>query len=427
MKQLVVTSLIIGTLAYVAKADEVTDWNQILFNAALVAKTSPVVVPRIAAITEVSVFDAVNGIDRRFTSIHVKDRGPREACIRAAAIQAAYASLVRFYPNQKSVFDERRAESFAGLRNHCRHEIRSVWAGIEWGQKVADAIWIWRSTDGFNQTLPPFEGGTGIGEWRPTPPALLPGLLPQMASMKTWVIESHDQFRPISGPRALDSAEYARDFNETKEKGRLSSLSRSADETLAAQFWGNTSSPGYFWNHLALTLLAPNDRSLVKHARLLALINVSMADAIIATWDAKYFFASWRPITAIALADHDGNPATQADATWTPLLVTPPFPEYLSAHSTVSSAAVTVLAEHFGSDIAFTVSSDVSDVTRQFTSFAAALDEIRSARVNAGIHFRTACNDAQVLGTEIAHYVMDHSARRLRDSRDQDDEDDSVN
>jgi hypothetical protein len=421
MKQLVVTSLMIGALACRVGADEVTDWNQVLYNAALVAKTSPLVVVRVAAITEVSVFDAVNGIDRRFTPIHVQERGPRGACVRAAAIQAAYASLVRLYPDQKSTFDQKRAESFAALRDHSHRDFRSVWAGIEWGQKVADAIWNWRSTDGFSQTLPPFEGGSAIGEWRRTPPALMPGALQQMASMETWVIQSHDQFRPINGPNALSSAQYAQDFNEVKTMGSVSSSTRSADQTLAAQFWGNSSSPGYFWNHVALSLLGRDDRSLVKNARFFALLNVAMADAIIAAWDVKYHFVSWRPITAIALADQDGNPATEADLSWAPLLVTPPFPEYVSAHSSVSSAAAAVLADRFGNDIPFTVSSDVTDVTRRFTSFSAALDEIRSARVNAGIHFRTACTDGQVLGTDVANYVLEHSFLRRENWDDRDD------
>ncbi|HEY7307249.1 MAG TPA: vanadium-dependent haloperoxidase [Bryobacteraceae bacterium] len=421
MKKLVVTTLMIGAVAGSIRADEVTDWNQILFKAALVANTSPLVVLRQAAITEVSVFDAVNGIDRRFTPIHVQEPGPRRACIRAAAIQAAYASLVRLYPDQKSTFDQKRAESFAALRCHQR-DFMALWAGIEWGRRVADAIWDWRSTDGFNQTPPPFEGGSAIGEWRPTPPALLPGLLPQMASMETWVIESHDQFRPVTGPNPLSSARYAQDFNETKEMGSISSSTRSPDQTLAAEFWGNSSTPAYFWNHVAISLLGRKHHSLVANARLFALLTVAMADAEIACWDTKYYFVSWRPITAIALAELDGNPLTQADPAWEPLLVTPPFPEYSSAHSAVSSAAAAVLAEHFGNNTAFTVSSDVTSVTRQFTSFSAALDEIRSARVNAGIHFRTACNDAQVLGEEVAHYAIEHAARRFRNGHDEDDD-----
>jgi len=415
MKQLVVTSFIIGALACTLRADEVTDWNQILFNAALIAKTSPLIVLRQAAITEASVFDAVNGIDNRFTPIHVFERGPQGASTRAAAIQAAYASLAKLYPDQKSTFDRKRTESFAALQGH--EDAGSVWAGIEWGQKVADTIWNWRSTDGLSKVPPLFEGGPAIGEWRPTPPAFLAGLLPQMASMETWMIQSHDQFRPVNGPNALSSAEYARDFKETKEMGSISSSTRSADQTLAAQFWGNSSSPSYFWNHVALSLLSRGGQSLSTNARLLALLDIAMADAEIGCWDAKYYFISWRPITAIALAAQDGNPATQADPNWVPLLVTPPFPEYMSAHSAVSSAAATVLAEYFGNDTAFTVSSDVmTDVTRQFSSFSAALDEIRSARVNAGIHFRTACNDAQSLGTEIARYVLEHASRPVRNS-----------
>jgi len=369
------------------------------------------------------VFDAVNGIDRRFTPIHVQERGPEEGSIRAAAIQAAYASLVKLYPDQKSTFDQKRTESLAALPCHRHHEVLSVWAGIEWGQKVADAIWNWRTTDGFNNTPPPFEGGSAIGEWRPTPPAFLSGALPQIASMETWVIESHDQFRSLPGPNRLDSVRYARDFNEVKEKGSISSTTRSPDETLAAEFWGNSSSPSYFWNHVAITLVCRNEHSLVANARLFALLDVAMADAEIACWDTKYYFVSWRPITAIELADQDGNPLTRAELNWTPLLVTPPFPEYTSAHSAVSSAAATVLSKHFGNDTSFTVSSDVmTDVTRQFNSFSAALDEIRSARVNAGIHFRTACNDGQVLGTEVANYAIEHAVRRLRNWHDRDDD-----
>jgi hypothetical protein len=228
-----------------------------------------------------------------------------------------------------------------------------------------------------------------------------------MASMQTWVIESHDQFRPVNGPNPLGSIQYAKDFNEVKTMGSATSSARSADQTLAAVFWGNSSSPSYFWNHVAISLLGRRDHSLVANARFFALLEVSMADAAIACWDSKYYFSSWRPITAIALADQDGNPLTHADPNWQPLLVTPNFPEFSSAHSAVSSAAATVLAEYFGNDTTF-------------TSFSAALAEIRSARVNAGIHFRTACNGGQALGEEVAHYAMEHAMRKNRCDRDDD-------
>ncbi len=419
MKTLVATLFIAGAVVCPVQADEVTDWNQIFYQAALADKTSALVILRQAAILEVSVFDAINGIDRRFTPLHVQERGPEDGSIRAAAIQAAYTSLVRLYPDQKNILDQKRAESLAALQPHRQREVLSVWAGIAWGQKVADAIWTWRSTDGFNATPPPFEGGSAIGEWRPTPPAFLPGALPQIASMETWVIQSHDQFRSLPGPNRLDSFRYAKDFNEVKEKGSILSSSRSPDETVAAEFWGNSSTPSYFWNHVAISLVSRREHSLVENARFFAMLNVAMADAEIACWDAKYYFVSWRPITAFELADQDGNPFTKPDASFTPLLVTPPFPEYPSAHSAISSAAAAVLAERFGNDTTFTVSSDVlTDVTRRFTSFSAALDEIRSARVNAGIHFRTACNDAQTLGTEVGNYAIEHAFHRLKNWHD---------
>ncbi len=423
MKQAALLSLVFGAIVSIARPDEVTDWNKTLFQAALAAKTSPVAITRTAAIFESSVFDAVNGIDRRFTPIHVQEAGPHRACKRAAAVQAAYASLVRLYPDQKSTFDQKRAESLECLRGHRHRDAFAMLAGLEWGQKVADEIWNWRSTDGSSPAPPPFEGGTAIGEWRPTPPAFLPGALPQFATMETWVIQSHSQFRPVQGPPSLDSAQYARDFNEVKDMGSVSSPTRSTDETLAAQFWA-TSTTNYFWNSVALSLLGRHRHSLLENARLLALLNIAIADAGIVCWDAKYYFVSWRPVTAIPLADQDGNPATQPDAGWTPLIVTPPFPEYPSGHSTASGAAAAVLVEYFG-DVRFTVDSDVmTGVIRRFTSFSAALDEIRSARVNGGIHYRTACNDGQLLGEEVARYVMGHSFHRLRDPRDDDDDED---
>jgi hypothetical protein len=144
-----------------------------------------------------------------------------------------------------------------------------------------------------------------------------------------------------------------------------------------------------------------------------------MADAIIGCWDAKYTYSSWRPITAINLADTDGNDATVADSVWTPLIVTPPFPEYPSAHSCVSGAATRILSATFGEETSFTVSSDATPgTTRSFHSFTAALEEVKTARIVGGIHFRTACVDGQALGIAVADYIMAHTLRPLRPNRD---------
>lgn len=149
---------------------------------------------------------------------------------------------------------------------------------------------------------------------------------------------------------------------------------------------------------------------MVDEARLLALVNVGMADAIIGCWDGKYTYSFWRPITAIQLAATDGNPATAPDPNWTPLITTPPFPEYPSAHSCVSGAAGRILSDAFGEEVNFSVTSQaVPGVVREFHSFTAALEEVMNARVFGGIHFRTACVDGSALGIAVADYVMAHA------------------
>jgi len=402
-----VLAALAGGLPTALRADEVTDWNKIMLQAALVAPApSPLVMSRVGAIVQVSVFEAVNGIDRRYAPVHAVPFGPVPgASRRAAAVQAAYAALVRLFPSQKSTFDTKLAASLAAIASDASENGESIARGIDWGQAASDAIWTWRSTDGFTPTPPPFLGGTAVGQWRPTPPGLLSGAGPQFAYMTPWVIASPSQFRP-AGPPALTSAQYATDFNETKSMGSLSSATRTADQTLASQFW-NASTGTYFWDNIAIALNAQRHATLSENARLLALVNVAMADAAIACWEAKYHYVAWRPVTAIPLADTDGNPDTTADPSWTPLLTTPAHPEYPSGHSSLSGAAAAVLASTFGNGTAFSIDSDVMVGTvRSFTSFSSALAELQNARIFAGIHFRTACADAQATGTAVANYIL---------------------
>jgi hypothetical protein len=278
---------------------------------------------------------------------------------------------------------------------------------------VADEIWAWRSQDGFADTPPPFTGGTAPGEWRPTPPAFAPGLAPQLAHVAPWVLESPSQFRPPVPP-ALDSAQYARDFNEAKLMGSSSSAYRTTEQAELALFW-HPGNPPDFWNPVAISLATERHFNRLQTARLLAHLNLAMADAMIGCWDAKYTYVSWRPITAIRLADPLENPETMPDSDWTPLVVTPPFPEYPSAHSCASGAAARVLSHYFGENRAITIKSDaLPGQTRSFPNFSAALDEINDARVFGGIHFRTACNAGRALGDSVGGYVLKHSLRRLR-------------
>jgi membrane-associated phospholipid phosphatase len=192
--------------------------------------------------------------------------------------------------------------------------------------------------------------------------------------------------------------------------GSATSALRDDDQTLYARFW-NASTVTYFWNTVALDLSSRHHFTMSENAHLLALLNVALADAVIACWDAKYHYVAWRPVTAIPLGDTDGNADTDPDPTWTPLLTTPAHPEYPSGHSTTSSAAATVLAQVFGERTRFTMDSDVLlGVTRSFTSFSSAQDEIANARIFAGIHFRSACEDGRATGRSVARYVLEHSA-----------------
>jgi hypothetical protein len=405
-----------------------------MFRAALVGGTNPTIMSRVAAIVHAAMFDAVNGIDRRYAPIRVPPAAPAGASRDAAAVQAAYATLLQLYPAQKALFDARRAVSMAVIATHASSA--AVASGVTWGQTVADAIVAWRNTDGFTPAPPPFLGSATVGTWRPTPPALAPGFGPQFAYMTPWVILAPSQFQP-SGPPALTSARYATDFNEVKLFGNATSTERSADQTVFSWFWNSSTAP-YLWNNLAISLINRTDdddrkdsrdadrdfdqhsnswrhRTTLDNARLLALLNVAMADAAIGCWQAKYTYVFWRPVTAIPEAAADGNAATTPDPAWSPLFATPAHPEYPSGHSCLSAAAGVVLADAFGEKTHFTVESDtMPGITRSFRSFSAALREVKNARIFAGIHFRSATDDGQAIGDSVGRYVLEHAALRIK-------------
>ena len=252
--------------------------------------------------------------------------------------------------------------------------------------------------------------------------------------MTPWAIDSPFAFRP-AGPRLLSSARYAKDFNETKTMGSLTSATRTPDQTIFSFFW-NSGTASYLWNRTALSLIdTPDGRrddddrdrdhhgdgdrdhhhQLLENARLLASLDVAMADAAIGCWDAKYAFTFWRPITAIRETADDGNAATTPDPTWTPLFATPAHPEYPSGHSCLSGAAAAVLANEFGDRVHFDITSDLMiGVIRSFRRLSDALEEVKNARIFAGIHFRTATEDGTTLGAAVAQYVLDHKFQRVR-------------
>jgi PAP2 superfamily len=278
---------------------------------------------------------------------------------------------------------------------------------LAYGKAVAEAALAARANDG-SKTVAPYTVSTEIGKWQPTSAVTSP-LLPQWGQVTPFALASADQFRP-DAPPALNSAAYAQDFNQTKELGSLNSTTRTADQTEIAKFWadgGGTYTPPGHWNNIATQLLNQNNASLVESAHTLGVLSIALADAAIACWDAKYTFDFWRPVTAIRQAALDGNDATTADATWQPLITTPPFPEYTSGHSTFSATAATVLTNLIGDNVSFSTSSiGLPGVTRNFTNFQQAAQEAGISRIYGGIHFLSANTSGLECGEQIGDYVI---------------------
>ncbi|MEO9123522.1 MAG: chemotaxis protein CheB [Microcoleus sp.] len=378
-------------------------WNAIMLDAVRTDNTAPPQASRNMAIVQAAVYDSVNSISKKYSPYHVSIDAPAGASEQAATIAAAHRALVSLYPAQASKFDAAYQSSLATIPDG-----KSKTDGIALGEQVANQMVSWRSTDGSTKVVP-YTPNTSPGSWVPTLPAFAPPLAPQWATLTPFAITSDSQFRS-PGPPALDSAEYAKEVNYVKEIGKVDSLTRTPDQTAIANFWANgggTFTPPGHWNQIAEEASALAGTSLEDSARLFALLNIAEADAAITCWDAKYTYNSWRPVTAIRQADTDNNPNTTADPLWTPLLPTPPFPEYTSGHSTFSGAADAVLTSVFGSDFGFADRGDKSiNSLRTFDNFAQAADESGMSRLYAGIHFMSANLDGLSSGRNVGNYVV---------------------
>jgi hypothetical protein len=390
--------------ASTAHPDTVTQWNLAMIAGLEAAAIPPPPSARIGAIVQASVFDAVNGIDRRYAFYHVAPAAPSGASRAAAAAGAAHTALVALIPAQKPLFDAQLAATLAQLSDDPSDPAQSVQRGLAWGTTVADDILAWRATDGFNAVLPPYVAGTAPGDWQPTPPKFAPPLFRQFAAMTPFALTSPSQFLP-PGPPPLDSARYEHDLADVQAVGSATSSVRTPEQTQTALFWQDDTVAA-MWNRVADQLAQARHATLTQNARLLAQMNIALADATIGIWNAKNTYNFWRPITAIRAA---------SDPAWTPLLPTPAFQEYPSGHSGVSSAAASVLAAFYGDATSFTViSAGLPGVQRDFTSFSDAVQQVVDARIYAGFHFRFSCDDAATLGTRVAQYVTGTLMQPLR-------------
>jgi len=410
----------------IVRADAVTDWNEHTENALKTAAVNPGLQGRFAAIVHVAIYDAVNGIARKYTPYFVTDVAPAGARQEAAAVQAAYTALKGLFPAQTATFDAALAESLAKIPGNSTTSA-SIARGRAWGEQVANVILAWRALDGFNTPLPGYFGGGAPGVWRSIPTATnpdgtLPAVFPQLAVLVPFAMTSHDQFRP--GPpyaptlaEALASAQYAADVNEVKAIGRFDSAVRTAEQTQLALLWQATGAAEE--NRIARQVV-PAENSLVDNARLFALINMVAADTIIAGFDCKYTYNLWRPHHAIRLADTDDNPATEPDPAWNALFVAPRHQEYISNHAVFTGGFMHALARELGDEHTFTlIARDYPGFTWTFHRFTDATAQVKEARIWAGIHYRNSCNVGEAVGLQISDYVLDHFLLPLEDEGEQ--------
>ena len=369
-----------------ALADVVTDWNGILLDAVRAEKTAPPRASRAMACVNVSTFEAVNGILGLYEPYHLTDTAQPGTSPEAAAAAAAHRSLCDLFPAQRNVFDAALKASLAAIPDGPPRR-----AGVSWGQKVADAIMALRGDDGSTSEVN-HRYRSGDGWWTPTPPDFARGLLPNWVAVKPWAMASCSQFRPPPPP-SLGSAEYLEAFSEVARLGRIDSPWRSTEQSQIVLFWADgpgTGTPPGHWLIVALNLAAQRSLSLHENSRLMALLSMALADGAVVSWDSKYHYDHWRPVTGIQHAERNGDRGTRVAAAWMPFISTPPFPSYTSGHSTFSGAASRILERFFGTDaVRFSLVSDgLPGVERFYARFSQAAEEAGQSRIYGGIHWQ---------------------------------------
>jgi membrane-associated phospholipid phosphatase len=381
-------------------------WNQELLQVVRTPGVQPATVhpTRSFAILHAAIYDAVVSITRDAPPYLLSVHAPHGARLDAAAATAGHDTLAALYPAMKGPFDQQLTAELAMIPDGAGKQ-----QGIAVGRAIAASLLSLRANDGSAGQPPAYVPGSQPGDYQPTPPGFAPPVFVTWGSVTPFVLTDGAQFRP-GPPPALTSRAYADALNEVQRLGQDTSTTRTPEQTLIGKFWAgpiwNT------WNEIAETAAQAHHTNLERTARLFAVLNLSLADSAIAMYDAKYHYQVWRPVTAIRLADTDGNPATVGDPTWNPVVVTALDPSYPAAHSTISAAAATVLSAYFGHQDVVRVRSDVlpSAEVRTYGGYEAAAIEAGLSRIYAGQHTRLDVNAGWTLGSTIGRLVLQQSA-----------------
>jgi hypothetical protein len=385
-----------GLLALIAytgscRADTVTDWD----TKATAAASPAALGEREVTIVDLAMFDAVNSVERRYQPYLEQLRAPEPTSADAAAAGAAATALARLHPEAAASFNAALAEYLA----HLEATPEALGNGVRLGEAVALKILEARAHDGAT-AVDSYRPKTKPGQYVPT--AVM--VCSTWPTMRPFALASPSQFRP-GPPPSLKSREWAADYNEIKEFGSKTSTRRSAQQTEAARFWLMVGPQAY--HPLARQMVLERHLGLIDSARFMALFAVTLTDAYIAVFDAKYHYEFWRPVTAIRNADLNDNPATERDATWQPLDNTPLHPEYPCAHCILSSAARVVL-ESLGQpmpELSLT-SPTAPGVTHHWSNLDDFTAEVANARIWAGFHYRFSTRVGTALGGQVGQYVV---------------------
>lgn len=376
----------------------VADWSVIAQNAIVaVGRKFPGEAAVHMGIVHAAIYDAIVAIEGGYRPYAITPTAPPNTSAAAAVATAAHRALVGRFGDQQGALDDLY---FAYMNAMPDTEAKAN--GIAVGEEVGVGMLVLRAHDGLDVAVPYVQRPAGPGVYEPTAPVAPLGT--RMPHVLPLALDKASQFRP-DGPPALHSGDYARDFNEVKDLGRVDSSVRSAEQTAVARFWTDHDIPQ--WNRSLLRLADARGLTALETARMLAMAHVAGGDAMIACFDAKYHHLSWRPVHAIQRADTDGNSRTAPDPMWQPLLPTPNHPEYPSAHGCHTTAIAEALEAFFGPGrFPFSVDSLVTGETRDYQRFKDVVAEVSDARVWAGFHFRYSQEDGAKLGRRVARFVL---------------------
>jgi hypothetical protein len=398
----------------------VLEWNLHAVNAFLNPPTAPTpgagLPPQVAilhlAMVQGAIYDAVNMIEGGYQP-YSSDLPEADAdASQAAAIATAARDVivgVHVVPALSPAIIDRVNQLWEDSINAAivADGAQAVAAGIAAGEAAAAAMLEARANDG---RFVPFAltAGTEPGEWRPALPAFVSDPNAWVGRVDPFVLESTSQFRS-KGPHALKTGIYAREYNEVKALGSLTSQ-RSPEQEAIAQFF--VVNPVEMYNRAFRTLAAAEGLTAIEQARLFAMLNMAGADALINCTDDKIHYSFWRPITAIRLGDDDGNPKTVGDPSWTPMLNTPPYSDHSSGYNCVTGAFMHTAEAFFGNgktDFSLVrIVSGQADVTRDYERFTDVIDDTIDARVYHGLHFRNADVQGAEIGKDVAHWLDKH-------------------